>query len=134
MSARPSLLISTTEAALLHLPSPVTPAFSVISSKARLPLLRYNLFEVVLEVKYRSGSPSLLKSPTATPPPLYKNSKSMGLIESFSVIVLLKNIPDVEEGIFLNKAGEVLQAVKAAIKIKYVVQCTMYDVRCTMWG
>jgi hypothetical protein len=45
----------------------------------------------------------------------------MGLIESFSVIWLLKNIPDAEEGIFLNKAGVVLQAVnRTAVRIKYV--------------
>jgi len=52
---------------------------------------------------------------------LYKNSISRGLIESFSVTWLLNSIPDVEEGIFLNKDGEVLQAVnKIVIKIKQV--------------
>src|SRR5450755_3450634 len=111
MSSHPSLLISTTEAPLLHLPSPLTFASSVISVNSKCPLFRYNLLETRLPVKYKSGSPSLLKSPTATPPPLYINSRSMGLIESFSVILLLKNIPDAEDGIFLNKVGVVLQAV-----------------------
>jgi len=77
--------------------------------------------EEVLAVKYRSGSRSLLKSPTAIPPPLYKNSRSIGLIESFSTTWLLKSIPDFEEGICLNKTGEVWQAENTtAIRIKPV--------------
>ena len=53
----------------------------------------------------------------------------MGLIESFSVIWLLKNIPDFDEGIFLNKVGVVLQAVKKrAIKITGDERCAMYNI------
>ncbi|MEP6947892.1 MAG: hypothetical protein ABI863_01395 [Ginsengibacter sp.] len=59
----------------------------------------------------------------------------MGLIESFSVMVLLKNIPDAEDGILLNKGGVLLQAANStAVKAMYDVRCaTMYNVRRAMY-
>src|SRR5690349_10567637 len=113
-----------TEAALLHSPSPPTAALSVTSSNFRLPLLIYNLLEVVLAVKYKSGNPSLLKSPTATPPPLYKNSKSIGLMESFSFTTLLNVIPVSSEGSFLNNVlllQEISSRQIAASKVAFII-------------
>jgi hypothetical protein len=73
--------------------------------------------EVVLAVKYKSANPSLSKSQTATPPPLYKNSRSLGFIESFSITVLTKFIPELSEEIFLNKAGVCRQENNIKIKL-----------------
>src|SRR4051812_31854773 len=101
--------MSITDAALLHLPSPLTPALPVISSNFKSPLLMYNLLLVVLAVKYKSGKPSLLKSPTATPPPLYKNSRSIGLMESLSFTILLNVIPVLSEESLTNKVFLFLQ-------------------------
>ena len=47
----------------------------------------------------------------ATPPPLYKNYISMGLIESFSIIVLLKVTPECPDGMSVNNFALLLQAV-----------------------
>src|SRR6187551_2697932 len=121
MSFQPSLLISTTDAALAHLPSPATLATSVTSRKEKLSSFRYNLFDVVLAVKYKSANPLLSKSPTATPPPLYKNSRSSGFIESFSVTVLTKSIPVLGEDRFLNNVGRSCRQEFKKIKITSVI-------------
>lgn len=55
------------------------------------PVFRNSLFEEVLAVKYKSIRPLLSKSPTPTPPPLYKNSCLSGFRESFSEILLMKS-------------------------------------------
>src|SRR6185437_1367710 len=95
MSGQPSLLISTTVTPV-HQAVVDRPAFAVMSSKRQLPLLRYKREETWLPAKKRSGSPSLLKSPTPTPPPMYVYSSTNMLSESLSVIVLLKAIPVAE--------------------------------------
>src|SRR4030095_3843982 len=109
MSNFPSPLMSTTEAPLHQLPAPPVFEMPVISVNLRFPRLRKSLFDVMLAVKYRSGSPSLLKSPQETPPPLYRNSISSGLMESFSVTSLMNFKPDSDEDIFSNKVLSLLQ-------------------------
>src|SRR6185436_12289854 len=59
-----------------------------------------------------SGRPSLLKSPIPTPPPLYMLTISSGLMESLSVIWLLKWIPEWDEEICSNKVCLLLQATR----------------------
>ena len=57
----------------------------------------------------------------------------MGLMESFSVMLLLKEMPERDEEIFLNKVGDVLQEHTIVhIKIKeerVVVKATWIFVR-----
>src|SRR5690242_4739602 len=117
MSSHPSLFTSATVAPLHHELSAVTCDASVISSNSRLPLFKYNLLLTWLAVKYKSCRPSLLKSPTATPPPLYKNSKSIGLTESFSVILLLNVILVCDEDSLVKSVLRLLQA-KKKVQIK----------------
>jgi hypothetical protein len=80
----------------------------------------------VLAVKYRSGNLSLLKSPTATPPPLYKNSISIGLMESFSTMILLKSIPVCAADNFLNNTGSVLQEDREKITATIIAKETYF--------
>src|SRR6266487_5535561 len=108
--------MSATEAPLHHLPSPVTCASSVTSSNLKSPLLRYNLLLTSLAVKYKSCKPSLLKSPTATPPPLYKNSRSIGFTESFSVIWLLNSIPVCDDDCFRKRVSGWLHENRTMVK------------------
>src|ERR1700761_9800734 len=97
--------MSITDTPRPHRPIPPTPAFSVTSSNLKSPLLMYNLFETILPVKYRSCRPSLLKSPTPTPPPLYTFVTSSGFIVSFSVILLLKSTPECEDEMSWKRVG-----------------------------
>ena len=59
--------------------------------------------ETIFPVKNKSGSPSLLKSETATPPPLKIYSLVRILKFSVSVIVFSKSTPVSSESSNLNK-------------------------------
>src|SRR5665213_1681411 len=51
ISIQPSLLISTTDTPLHHLPSPSTLASFVISSNFSFPLFKYHLLDTILPTK-----------------------------------------------------------------------------------
>src|ERR1700754_2863760 len=103
MSSKPSLLMSTMLTPVAQT-CVVRPAFPVTSSKLPSPLLRYRRQVVWFPVKKTSFNPSLLKSPMPTPPPIYPNSSIKELVESSSLIVLLKWMPVLSAGILLNIA------------------------------
>jgi hypothetical protein len=72
MSFQPSLFISIILTPALYPSNASIPEAEEISSKIKSPLFKYSLSFPCVDVKYKSGRPSLLTSPIATPPPLYK--------------------------------------------------------------
>src|SRR3982751_7110236 len=71
-----------------------------------------------LAEKTISFSPSLLKSPMPTPPPMYPNSLMMELDESVSRMSLLKWMPDSDEFNFENKVSVFAAQPVAMMKTK----------------
>src|SRR5215467_7165294 len=91
MSCKPSLLISIILTPR-HQTFVLMPALSVTSSNLKFPLLIYSLDDDWLPQKNKSCKPSLLKSPAATPAPMYIYSLVKKFTESLSVTLLLKLI------------------------------------------
>ena len=86
--------MSITATPVFHLSAAATPEALVTSLNLKSPWLRYNLLVTWFPVKKRSGLLSLLKSPTATPPPLKMYSLVSMLKLSVSTIWLLNVIPE----------------------------------------
>src|SRR5687767_15951756 len=64
-----------------------------MSENLKCPLFRKIRVDTLFPVKVRSSKPSLLRSPTPTPPPLYMYSSWRMLKVSFSIMEFIKSIP-----------------------------------------
>ena len=80
--------MSTHMADVLNASRPPSPASRVVSTNVPLPVLRNSRLWPT-QVMNRSGKPSLLKSPTATPMPYISMSRPAAFVTSVNVPFLL---------------------------------------------
>src|SRR5688572_32477006 len=101
----------------------------VASRKLKSPLFIYSREGTMLPTKKRSDNPSLLKSPTPTPPPLYRYSKLKRFKESLVVIRLEKSIRESDFFTTSNNASAEVRCSLSQPKSNTAMQNTKFTLR-----